>query len=603
MGANQSDTAEAQEALTDAEIAAQGALATGVKLFSYVQEGTNGAWKQMSGSARPRFRDANEDSGKKAKDWYLEIEAGDIDARVDNKQMNYIGDSAATRVTFNVDGIIWALKFQSLAAYREFAEQLDDYAFENEYGCPNDDESRQKVFGEELGERLFTRMEGHAPMEVDNEKEVYRTPERTHNRETASDDQAATSPAKDTLVPKPRPGLSAVLDEESDEEEDVPINGILVGAGENTFLQRGSRFSVLRNQARGGMEDAHIQFTLTPSRLGGGGGGGGSTPLNARGTPSRGTPLRGSAASAPTPASTSKFTPGKMLLAQNERRMNLLEADNRNVVHHADIETQRIVSTWNFQKDGVDVPITDIATDSKSAQMEDNSTFLGLDSNRLCRWDLRTSAGVVSSSPVVDYVSGKDFARGTNFTCMATSGDGFVAVGSKDGKVRLYSNKSLTKANSAIPGLGAPITAIDVTYDGKWVLATTDSYLMVIKTTFDTDKGTPSIGLKPEDVVRTGSKPFTKAKFTWITESGQTERLIAVGAGNCTVIWNFQQIKQGTNEAMSFGGMPTNMSYSLSQAKTDDVVDSSFLHSRFADADGERTPLAVATAHTLYTVD
>lgn len=47
-------------------------------------------------------------------------------------------------------------------------------------------QSRQKIFGEELGERLFTRMEGHAPMEVDNEKEVYRTPERAHNRETVS---------------------------------------------------------------------------------------------------------------------------------------------------------------------------------------------------------------------------------------------------------------------------------------------------------------------------------------------------------------------------------------------------------------------------------
>lgn len=31
------------------------------------------------------------------------------------------------------------------------------------------------------------------------------------------------------------------------------------------------------------------------------------------------------------------------------------------------------------------------------------------------------------------YVGGKDFSRGTNFTCMATSGDGFVAVGSKVG--------------------------------------------------------------------------------------------------------------------------------------------------------------------------
>lgn len=38
-----------------------------------------------------------------------------------------------------VEGIIWALKFPSLASYRDFAEHLDDYAFENEFGVPNDD--------------------------------------------------------------------------------------------------------------------------------------------------------------------------------------------------------------------------------------------------------------------------------------------------------------------------------------------------------------------------------------------------------------------------------------------------------------------------------
>lgn len=57
-------------------------------------------------------------------------------------------------------------------------------------------------------------------------------------------------------------------------------------------------------------------------------------------------------------------------------------------------------------------------------------------------------------------------------------------VGSEDGQIRMYSEKSLTRANTAIPGLGAPITAVDVTYDGKWVLATTRNYLMVVKTTF-----------------------------------------------------------------------------------------------------------------------
>lgn len=59
-----------------------------------------------------------------------------------------------------------------------------------------------------------------------------------------------------------------------------------------------------------------------------------------------------------------------------------------------------------------------------------------------------------------------------------------MVVGSDDGQVRLYSEKSLTRANTAIPGLGAPITSVDVTYDGKWVLATTNKYLMVVKTVF-----------------------------------------------------------------------------------------------------------------------
>ena len=64
------------------------------------------------------------------------------------------------------------------------------------------------------------------------------------------------------------------------------------------------------------------------------------------------------------------------------------------------------------------------------------------------------------------------------------SGDGYVVIGSDDGQIRMYSEKSLTRANTAIPGLGGPITAVDVTYDGKWVLATTKNYLMVVKTTY-----------------------------------------------------------------------------------------------------------------------
>ena len=117
----------------------------------------------------------------------------------------------------------------------------------------------------------------------------------------------------------------------------------------------------------------------------------------------------------------------------------------------------------------------------------------------------------------------------------------------QDGQIRLYSNKSLTQAKTSIPGMGAPITSVDVTYDGKWVVATTDHYLMVVKTIYDNDKGQSSnaftsrmggrgsmprlLRLRPEDVARTGGKPLQKGKFSWITESGHPERWIVVSCG------------------------------------------------------------------------
>jgi hypothetical protein len=65
------------------------------------------------------------------------------------------------------------------------------------------------------------------------------------------------------------------------------------------------------------------------------------------------------------------------------------------------------------------------------------------------------------ASPIVQWTGGKDFARGTNFSCMATSGAGHVVVGSRDGKIRLYSSKTLTQVRRAAgrAGLGRGVRA------------------------------------------------------------------------------------------------------------------------------------------------
>ncbi|GAB2231008.1 hypothetical protein Drorol1_Dr00027293 [Drosera rotundifolia] len=113
-----------------------------------------------------------------------------------------------------------------------------------------------------------------------------------------------------------------------------------------------------------------------------------------------------------------------------------------------------------------------------------------MDYNRLCRWDMRDKHGIVqniasaSASPVLNWTQGHQFTRGTNFQCFASTGDGSIVMGSVDGKIRLYSSNSMREAKTTFPGLGLPITHVDVTYDGKWVFGTTDTYLVLIFTLF-----------------------------------------------------------------------------------------------------------------------
>ncbi|KAF9609351.1 hypothetical protein IFM89_015606 [Coptis chinensis] len=54
-------------------------------------------------------------------------------------------------------------------------------------------------------------------------------------------------------------------------------------------------------------------------------------------------------------------------------------------LHQLDIEMGRMVSEWNFEKKWHDI------SNSKGSQLDPStSTFLGLDDNRLCRWDNNT---------------------------------------------------------------------------------------------------------------------------------------------------------------------------------------------------------------------
>ena len=81
----------------------------------------------------------------------------------------------------------------------------------------------------------------------------------------------------------------------------------------------------------------------------------------------------------------------------------------------------------------------------------------------------------------------KTYQAKPGFTCIATSGDGYIAVGSNDGKIRLYGSKKgmdsfkFSRATTTIASQGMPITAIDISYDGRFIVATSDRFIAVIQ--------------------------------------------------------------------------------------------------------------------------
>ena len=365
--------------------------------------------------------------------------------------------------------------------------------------------------------------------------------------------------------------------------EETEHSELQVGALQNSFLLRGSTVDVFRN-AQDGLQLAEgAESDEEEPGLGG---------LRLR--------LRDAKGSA--------FTPQRALLARGETNLLLLTPDagratgeRSHSVFQFDIEREAVVSAWKCSKDDVPIPMRDIVGDTKGAQLEQGSTFMGLDDNRLCRWDMRAAEGSVASamaSPTLGYSAGHDFARGTGFTCMATTGSGDVVVGGSDGKLRLYSEGVLRQAKTSFPGIGAPITHVDVTFDGKFVLATTDSYLMVVSTAFRDPKSNQLktgfkgkmggaiaaprlLKLLPQDVARTKGAPFSKARFTWVTAGDSSERWISAACGAFSVVWNFRHVKQATAPG---AGSTTCMDYSLIGGGGAQVRDAAQMHDNWSSA-------------------
>lgn len=140
-------------------------------------------------------------------------------------------------------------------------------------------------------------------------------------------------------------------------------------------------------------------------------------------------------------------------------------------------------------------------------------------------------------------------------------------VGTGLGEIRLFDQKAVSKTGDAGPraktklvGYGDPILAVDVTRDGKYILATCATYLILCHvededtgaTGFEKSVRRPPIllQLKPEDVVLVGGKvDFTPAKFNVHGE----ETKIVTSTANWVILWDFSNLLQaGQNKTIVY---------------------------------------------------
>jgi hypothetical protein len=255
------------------------------------------------------------------------------------------------------------------------------------------------------------------------------------------------------------------------------------------------------------------------------------------------------------------FSPKKVMLHAEDTNMILQNEADPNSLYRMDLEYGKIVDEWKVHDD---IPVNTFAPESKFSQMTGEQTFLGLSRNALYRIDPRLAGNKLVDSELKQYVSKN------NFSAAATTEKGYIAVASNKGDIRMFDRLGIN-AKTHIPALGEPIIGLDVSADGRWVLGTCRTYLLLIdalqkegknegKLGFEKSFGKDSkpqprrLGLTPSHVAQfqheTGAPlSFTPARFN--TGEGLSETSIITATGPFIVTWNMKKVLRGSKDPYS----------------------------------------------------
>ncbi|KAF7352740.1 hypothetical protein MVEN_01240200 [Mycena venus] len=246
-----------------------------------------------------------------------------------------------------------------------------------------------------------------------------------------------------------------------------------------------------------------------------------------------------------------EFKPTKVMLHDQDTKMILKNPGDPHSLYSLDLERGKIVEEWKVHDD---ITVDHIAPENKFAPTTHEQTLVGASHNALFRIDPRISGTKMVESQFKQYVSKNKFSG------VATTKAGKLAVASEKGDIRLFD--SIGKiAKTALPPLGDPIIGIDVTADGRYVVATTKTYLLLIDTLIGEGRYAGSLGfdrsfpatakpiprrlqLRTEHVAYMNHDiSFSPARFN--QSETDAENAIVTSTGQFVIAWDFNKVKKG----------------------------------------------------------
>ncbi|KAI4292493.1 hypothetical protein PAPHI01_1767 [Pancytospora philotis] len=216
--------------------------------------------------------------------------------------------------------------------------------------------------------------------------------------------------------------------------------------------------------------------------------------------------------------------PQKILTHNGDSSLLVLDRNDRSHLGLMDLNRGEIVEKWDMH--------TNVNDYFNSTKYADNGTLVGLSDYSLFRIDPRASERVVAK---------KEYKCKNEFSCGAATEQGHIAVASHKGDLRLY-DKIDKRAKTLLPGFGDPVLGVDTSKDGRLVLCTCKSYILLFRVDANYAKNSKDavpvrLQLKPQHLALFSDNiSFSPAKFD------QEDSVIISSTGRYIIKWKVDDV-------------------------------------------------------------